>query len=659
MADTPTLLRSETQVNTTDAAVGAGGTDVQDDGQIVALADGGYLIVWTDHSRAFNPAGSAVIGQRYDLLGNRVGGEFDISQLVTGDQSAPAVTALPDGGILVAFVDSANNGDIFVRRYDADLNQVGTDTIDNSAATTTQPSLTAFADGSYVVAYTVGAANTDIEGRLVSPAGAVGAPFTIFADANSSDEPELTTLSNGNFVVVFRDDDNFLEDTVRFRVLQPNGTGVAQGSVSGSGQEDSDADVAALRDGGFVIAHRVDDFMASDDALHVTIFDNNANIVREFEPALGPHNDPDLVALSDGGFLVTWEAAFGDALVAQRSDAAGNLVGSRFTVHQDVTFDGEVSARAALLQDGRFAYAIRDPSSGDLDVTSSIWGADFDAGALGDILWQYDNAMVATVEHEIGAAPGNWRIEATRDFDADGDTDILWRHVDGLVVVWEVEDGQFVTNHNVEFASAGWEIEATGDFDGDSDADVLWRHQDGAVVTWEIEDNAYVQNHNIEFASVGWRIEGTGDFDGDGDDDIIWRHQDGAVVTWEMEDGAYVQNHNIEVAATTWEIEGTGDFDGDGDDDILWRHQDGAVVTWEMGGGEFVQSHSIEVASAGWRVEGTHDFDSDGDAGILWRHTDGDVVIWDMQGGELFQVSNVGFISTTSQIRGTGEFDLA
>ena len=47
----------------------------------------------------------------------------------------------------------------------------------------------------------------------------------------------------------------------------------------------------------------------------------------------------------------------------------------------------------------------------------------------------------------------------------------------------------------------------------------MWRHGDGAVVTWEMEDGAYVRNHNIAFASTGWRIEGLGDFDGDGDSD--------------------------------------------------------------------------------------------------------------------------------------------
>ena len=661
MATTPTLRTPETQVNTTDAAVGAGGNATQEDGQIVALGDGGYVVAWTDGSRAYNPAGTAVLGQRYDAAGQRAGGEFNISQLVVGDQSSPAVAALPGGGFAVAFVDSANNGDIYVRRYDVNLNLVGTDTIDASAAATTQPSLTAFADGSYLVAYTVGpAGTTDIEGRLVSPAGVVGSPFTIHSDPDDSDSSQLATLSNGNFVVVFRDDDNFLEDTVRFRVLQPDGTGVAQGFVSGAGQEDSDGDVAALRDGGFVIAHRVDDFMASNDDLHVTIFDNDGNAVRDFELAPGSNNDPDVVALTDGGFVVSWEGlepGVGEEVRAQRLDAAGNLVGSRFDVHQPVPFDAPASAHAALLQDGRFAYAIRDISSGDLDVATSIWAAGNNISSLGDVVWQHADGMVATRDHELASVPNTWAIEGTADFDADGDSDILWHHAEGAVVTWELEDGQFVTNHNLPSAGGLWEIAGTGDFDDDGDDDILWSHPEGAVVTWEMQDGNYVQTRGLPSVSPLYHVAATGDFDGDGDSDIAWRHDEGGVVTWEMEGGSLVVNHNLPAVSNLWQIAGAGDFDGDGDDDILWRHPEGAVVTWEMESDALVATHGQPtVSEAGWAIEGVEDFDSDSDADILWRHTDGRVVMWEMEDGAYVINHNFGVVANTWQIQGTGEF---
>jgi hypothetical protein len=71
MTTTPRLVKSLTQVNTADAPAAPGGNAVQDDGQIARLADGGYVVVWADYSRTHNPSGAAVVGQRYDSLGNQ------------------------------------------------------------------------------------------------------------------------------------------------------------------------------------------------------------------------------------------------------------------------------------------------------------------------------------------------------------------------------------------------------------------------------------------------------------------------------------------------------------------------------------------------------------------------------------------------------------
>ena len=120
MTGTPHLVKSETQVNTTD-----GGQD-QFQSRIAPLQDGGYVVVWTDLSLVYNPQGGAIVGQRYDAAGNKVGGdpahggEVDLSQFDSGDQSSPAVTTLANGNIAVAFVDffsngiTSNNGNIWV-----------------------------------------------------------------------------------------------------------------------------------------------------------------------------------------------------------------------------------------------------------------------------------------------------------------------------------------------------------------------------------------------------------------------------------------------------------------------------------------------------------------------------------------------------------------
>jgi hypothetical protein len=76
-----------------------------------------------------------------------------------------------------------------------------------------------------------------------------------------------------------------------------------------------------------------------------------------------------------------------------------------------------------------------------------------------------------------------------------------------------MEDGAYLTNHNIASAGGGWRIRGAGDLDSDGDADILWRHSDGTVVTWEMEDGAYVTNHNYGLIPVGWQIRATGEFD--------------------------------------------------------------------------------------------------------------------------------------------------
>jgi hypothetical protein len=93
MATTPHLWKSQTQVNTSDAGKN------RFDGQIIGLADGGYVVVWNDGSHVHNALGSAIASRKYNALSEKVGGEVQLSQFEDGDQLSPAINALPNGGV--------------------------------------------------------------------------------------------------------------------------------------------------------------------------------------------------------------------------------------------------------------------------------------------------------------------------------------------------------------------------------------------------------------------------------------------------------------------------------------------------------------------------------------------------------------------------------
>jgi hypothetical protein len=359
MTTTPRLTKSLTQVNTTDAAA-------QEECQIVSVNDGGYVVVWTDDSLTYNPDGSAIVGQRYDSLGNKVGGEVKISQFNSGHQSSPAITALPNGNVAIAFVDlvDLSDSDLFVRIFDPSLGLVRTDTIDTGANHTRRPSITAFADGSYVISYMVGTGGpSDIVARVVSPTGTVGAQFDIDNQTDNQERPEVATLSNGNFVVTYEDQvsGSGTNTDIMVAIVSAAGAVTVSGTIqaaSGPGPE-RDPDVAALRNGGFVFVWTDPDTSVSD--IRAAILSNAGSVVMDNilvnTTTTGQQQEASVVALADGGFLVTWNDDNADLVRAQRFDAAGNKIGTEFTV-QTNGFDPQ----AAVLLDGRVAYAINDVS---------------------------------------------------------------------------------------------------------------------------------------------------------------------------------------------------------------------------------------------------------------------------------------------------------
>src|SRR5262245_11388279 len=197
MAATPIVWKPLTQVNTTDAAVG-GGSPFQYDGQIARLGDGGYVVVFTDFSFVHQPGNQTLLAQKYNALGEKVGGEVEIGFTGT-DNIQPALTALPNGGFAVACTTTLGvQTAVTVRRYDVSLGFVTTDA-HVAAGTDDNPSIAAFTNGGYVFSY------TDTNGTimaLIVTAGVAGFPFEVHDEPDAANFSDVAVLSNGNFVVV-------------------------------------------------------------------------------------------------------------------------------------------------------------------------------------------------------------------------------------------------------------------------------------------------------------------------------------------------------------------------------------------------------------------------------------------------------------------------
>jgi Ca2+-binding RTX toxin-like protein len=386
MADTPPIWRDLSQVNSRD------GGFAQTESDIVALPDGGYLIVWED--RQF-PGDTDMWGQRYNAAGDKVGDQFSV-ETVTDSQTAPALTSFADGTVGIAFTDDFADLDTWVDRLDANLNHlfdpdpksnshILRDSIERTGWESTDPAISTLADGKYVVSYTYragppGTNDLDVYAQVMNADGSKGALVRVNTDAVNADSAEVATLANGNFVTVYRHERDRAslpgDHDVLFQIATASGDVVAANSVAGAADttDASQPDVAALKGGGFVVIWTDAAGDSSGQGIRATVFDSAGTVVtsdRQVNSTVtGNQNDASVIGLADGGFLVAWEDDGASVTRAQRFDAAGTLVGAQFDV---LSGTGGGAPHMALLADGRVAFAFDQLSSGDWDVFTSIW----------------------------------------------------------------------------------------------------------------------------------------------------------------------------------------------------------------------------------------------------------------------------------------------
>jgi hypothetical protein len=515
MTTTPRLWKSQTQVNTTD------NDQMQLGERTAALPNGGYVIVWEDDF-AFNPLHTTILAQRYDSAGNKVGGEVSLTP-VNADSSSPALTVLANGNIAVAYKDVFPGTEgITVRVLNSSLGFIDIKFIEQRGQFqhVDQPSIAAFADGSYAVSFTLTrefntTSDSDVYGRIVSSTGVVGPLFAIDADsADNQFAPELARLSNGNFVAVYGDEFNGTFDTdIRYGIFTNTGSPVTVNQIvpgAFDAASEGQPDVAALRGGGFVVVWNNPE-SANDGGprdIRASILTNTGQVVasdilvNSAILSFPSPSDPSVVALADGGFLVSWELhsvkdAFGiESVLAQRFDALGHKIGAEFTV-KDASAEGILpdTQEAAELTDGRIAFAVGDAASFELDVATSIWTT-------------------------------RWPADPHPDyFNSDGPSDILWQGSDGTPAIWLMNGTNAVGVGAAGSFNPGpsWHVKAGGDFNGDDRSDILWQHDDGAPAIWLMNGTNPVSSGVAGPFHPGpsWHIKDTGDFNGDGKSDIL------------------------------------------------------------------------------------------------------------------------------------------
>jgi hypothetical protein len=186
----------------------------------VAVAPGGRsVVVW--NSLRQDGHGWAVLGQRYDAGGARVGGEFQANTYTTGPQGPADVAMSGDGRFVVVWRGGSQpdpqDGDsfgVFGQRYDSAGKRLGAEFQVNTYTTAEQTEITVGADagGGFVVVWTSpqdrGAGSYGNNGifaqRYDSAGKRLGAEFQVNTyTTNQQRFPSVASDDGGGFMIVW------------------------------------------------------------------------------------------------------------------------------------------------------------------------------------------------------------------------------------------------------------------------------------------------------------------------------------------------------------------------------------------------------------------------------------------------------------------------
>ena len=142
-------LTGDTQVNTFDV----GGTD---EAKVAALADGSYVVVWKNAGET--TPNYSISAQHFSAAGAQIGSEFVVSANTVIAQRMPVITALDDGGYVVAWYEANSTAaTIYAQRFDASDHAIGGETVVATDADDDydQLAISGLNGGGFVVSWTV------------------------------------------------------------------------------------------------------------------------------------------------------------------------------------------------------------------------------------------------------------------------------------------------------------------------------------------------------------------------------------------------------------------------------------------------------------------------------------------------------------------------
>ncbi len=209
----------------------------QEYGDITGLAGGGFVATWRTTDTAADGSGQAVKAQVFDGAGTKVGGEFLVNSQAAGSQYEPSIAALANGGFVVTWyttdvAQDGSGGAVKGQVFSASGARVGAEFLVNSQTVDTQKEavVTALPDGGFMVAWTTFHTAQDgssfaIKAQAFDASGArVGGEILVNTLATGAQFlPDIATLADGRVIVTWTSESGDGSGyAVRAQILEPN-----------------------------------------------------------------------------------------------------------------------------------------------------------------------------------------------------------------------------------------------------------------------------------------------------------------------------------------------------------------------------------------------------------------------------------------------------
>jgi Ca2+-binding RTX toxin-like protein len=342
---------------------------------LTALPGGGFFAVWTS-----DVGGIQHIRARIILAdGSPAGAEFTVAGNVMSPETQASLTRLADGSLAIAWIAAADGTpDLEARMFSATGAPLGDAFIIGSSATAASgnPVLTALAGGGFVAVWTGDlAGNPAIRGRLFAADGAAGDEFAVAGtDPGAETFPTVAALPGGGFAVAWQQPAADLD--IRLRVFDsaalPTGPDVVVNTLQLGAQ--ANPAMSVLADGSIIVVWQS---LENGDlclrARHLNAAGTPLADDFVISASADGQSTPAVAALPDGGFIVAWEEAVGGDffdVFLRRFDAAGIAADPAIRAHTAQAGD-QARPAFSLLTDGRLALAWQN-ADGAGDISGRI-----------------------------------------------------------------------------------------------------------------------------------------------------------------------------------------------------------------------------------------------------------------------------------------------